>query len=204
MIGILNYGMGNLQSVKNAIDYLKVSNAIIDNVEDINDCSKIILPGVGAFGEAMARLEFFGFCKGIKNFVDAGKPILGICLGMQLLFEKSCELGDYKGLALLKGTVKSLKDQKLQYPIPHMGWNNINIQKKDSRIVHNIDDGATFYFVHNYYCDPADLNVTIAETNYGLTFASIVESGNVYGCQFHPEKSQYFGLKILENFVKIC
>ena len=204
MIGILNYGMGNLQSVKNALDYLKVSNAIVGNIEDINACSKIILPGVGAFGEAMARLESFRFCKEIKKFVDTGKPVLGICLGMQLLFEKSCELGDHKGLALLKGTVKSLKDQGFQYSIPHIGWNDIYIQKKDSRIAHNIDDDATFYFVHSYYCDPVDLNMIVSKTDYGLTFASIVESGNVYGCQFHPEKSQYFGLKILENFVKIC
>lgn len=199
MIGIINYGVGNLQSVKNSLDYLNISNKIIDEPQEIDRCSKIILPGVGAFGPAMAKLNKLGFAKKISDFAGAEKPILGLCLGMQLLFETSLEDGRHKGLSLIKGKVLPFKDKIRNLSVPHVGWNNLRI-KSASPLFNNIEDNSCFYFVHSFYCQPDKKTVSIGETDYGIKFASIVNVGNIFGCQFHPEKSQLAGLKLLENF----
>lgn len=199
MIGIINYGVGNIQSVKNSLDYLKISNKIISKPQEIDRCSKIILPGVGAFGPAMDKLNKLGFAKKISDFASAGKPILGLCLGMQLLFETSLEGGRYKGLGLIKGKVLHFKNKIKNLPVPHIGWNNLKI-KSASLLFNNIDDNSCFYFVHSFYCQPIKKTASIGETNYGIRFTSVINVGKIFGCQFHPEKSQSAGLKLLENF----
>lgn len=202
MIGILNYKMGNLQSVKNSLDYLHISNKFVNLPSEITNCDKLILPGVGAFGLAMKQLEELNFIDPIKEFVSLGKPILGICLGMQLLLDSSEEHGYHAGLGLIKGRALPFNEKITNLPIPHVGWNNIS-KKKDSKILNNIEDGDSFYFVHSFYCDLTEKKEIAATTNYGFDFDSVIESGNIYGCQFHPEKSQRAGLTILENFNKI-
>ncbi len=203
MIGIINYGIGNLQSVKNSLDYLKIPHKIISRQEEIDKCDKIILPGVGAFGPAMEKLNQIGFSKKIMEFAKQGKPILGLCLGMQLLFETSLEDGQHKGLGLIKGKVLSFKDKAKNLPVPHIGWNNLKIKSSTSPLFKNIDDNSCFYFVHSFYCQPTKKTATIGETEYGIKFASVINIGKIFGCQFHPEKSQSAGLKLLENFSKI-
>ncbi len=199
MIGIINYGMGNLQSVKNSLDYLGIPNTIVYKPNEVSKCDKIILPGVGAFGTAMDKLVQLGFSEKIKEFAYLKKPVLGVCLGMQLLFEESEEYGVHKGLGLLKGKVLPFSKKVKRLPIPHVGWNTIH-QKHASSILKDIEDQSSFYFVHSFYCNPKDLKIVLAQTNYGIDFASIVGKDNIMGCQFHPEKSQTAGLKLLKNF----
>lgn len=199
MIGIINYGVGNLQSVKNSLDYLKIPNKIIAKPQEMDRCSKIILPGVGAFEPAMAKLNQLGFSKKILEFTKQDKPILGLCLGMQLLFEIGFEDGQHKGLGLIKGDVLHFKNKLKNLPIPHVGWNNLKI-KSASPLFNNIGDNSCFYFVHSFYCQPANTAALIGETDYGIKFASVVNVGKIFGCQFHPEKSQSAGLQILKNF----
>lgn len=209
-IGIINYGVGNLRSVKNSLDYIGISSAIVDKPQEINNFDKIILPGVGAFGAAMKKLNDLNFSEEIKKFSSQNKPILGICLGMQLLFDESFEYGHHKGLGLIKGKVLPFSEKVKDLPLPQIGWNNIsNRCYQDEILVNrinslkNIDVGSTFYFVNSFYCDPdrKDKDV-IAYSEYGTSFACIVkkENSKIYGCQFHPEKSQKDGLSLLENF----
>lgn len=202
MIGIINYGIGNLQSVKNSLDYLKVPNKIIGKPKELDRCSKIILPGVGAFGPAMDKLNQLGFSQKILDFAAKGKPVLGLCLGMQLLFETSLENGQHRGLSLIKGEVLPFKNVVKNLPIPHVGWNNLKI-KSNSSIFKGIDDNSCFYFVHSFYCKPKEKSVTIASTDYGINFSAAINKDGVFGCQFHPEKSQTHGLTLLENFNKL-
>lgn len=202
MIGIINYGVGNLKSVKNSLDYLDIPNSIIDDPLKIKSCDKLILPGVGAFGAAMEKLNSLGFADEIKSFVSHGKPILGICLGMQLMFDESCEYGHHRGLGLIKGGVLSFREKIKDLPLPQIGWNNIT-KEFDSPLLENIGSGSCFYFVHSFYCQPEDKAITVANARYGVSFSAIIQKGSVFGCQFHPEKSQSAGLKILENFSKI-
>ncbi|MDO8592415.1 MAG: imidazole glycerol phosphate synthase subunit HisH [bacterium] len=202
MIGIVNYGAGNLQSVKNSLDFLSIPNIVINKSEEIKNCDRLILPGVGAFGPAMKKLNKLGFSQEIKNFVGQKKPILGICLGMQLLFEVSEELGSHQGLGLIKGKVLPLNKKVKDLPIPHIGWNNI-IMKKSSPLLKNIEDGSCFYFNHSFYCEPVDELAVTADADYYIKISSVVEKDNVYGCQFHPEKSQSRGLTLLDNFQKL-
>lgn len=199
MIGIINYGVGNLQSVKNSLDFLDIPNSIIDNHLKIKNCDKIILPGVGAFGTAMDKLNNSGFADEIKNFAKTGKPILGICLGMQLLFDESHEYGRHKGLSLIKGKVLPFSEKVSSLPLPQIGWNDIT-KRGQSPILKNIANGASFYFVHSFYCEPEDQKITIASADYGIKFAAVINKDNIFGCQFHPEKSQSAGLQILKNF----
>ena len=203
MIGIINYGVGNLKSVKNSLDFLNIPNKIINNPTEINVCDKIILPGVGAFGAAMDKLQSLDFAEKIKEFSDKKKPILGICLGMQILFEKSEEYGHHQGLGLIKGGVFPFSEKIKNLPIPLIGWNDIT-REKSSPLLENIESGASFYFVHSFYCEPASASVILASAEYGISFPVIIQQGAIYGCQFHPEKSQVAGLKILENFHKLC
>lgn len=200
MIVIVDYGMGNLRSVQKAFE--KVGNfvKITDRKISIDDSSGIVLPGVGAFKDAISRLKKLNLIEVIKKNIKNGKPFLGLCLGLQLLFTESEEGGICKGLNILKGKVVRFSP-KLK--VPHIGWNSINIKKKIS-ILNGINSGTYFYFVHSYYAKPDDLNFVAAETNYGVEFCSVIHYNNIFATQFHPEKSQKYGLKIIENFSKIC
>ena len=201
-IGIINYGVGNLQSVKNSLDFLNIPNAIIDKPKEVRNFDKIILPGVGAFGAAIDKLNKLGFTDEIKKFAKQNKPILGICLGMQLLFDESYEYGRHKGLGLIEGEVLPFSKKVKKLPIPLVGWNNIS-KNSNSPILKGINDDSSFYFVHSFYCAPKEKSVIAASSDYGIKFASIIHKDNIFGCQFHPEKSQSAGLKILDNFSKI-
>ncbi len=200
MIGIINYGMGNLASVKNALTFLNIPNEIFDNPAQINNYNKLVLPGVGAFAMAMDNLKKSGFDEAIKNAVIGNqKPLLGLCLGMQLLFDTSSEHGVSKGLGLIEGKVDNLAG-KINLSVPHVGWNSISV-KSSTSILKNISaEEQTYYFVHSFYCEAADRTVVTATVNYGFDFDVVVEKGIVFGCQFHPEKSQKSGLQILKNF----
>lgn len=200
MIGIINYGMGNLASVKNALEYLSISCKIISSPDELREADKIILPGVGAFGMAMDNLNKSGFSAEIKELVlEKKKPILGICLGMQLLLDQSVEHGKHKGLSIVNGEVLFFGDAISGQPIPHMGWNDVE-QKKDSVLYKTIDGPVSYYFVHSYYCQLNNVQEVAGITNYGIAFHSSIESGHIFGCQFHPEKSQKNGLSIFKNF----
>jgi len=197
MIVIIDYGVGNLASVKNALDKLRVESKISSNPLVLKKADSLILPGVGAAGQGMKNLKEKGLDKVIVEEIEKGKPFLGICLGMQLLFEKS-EEGDVDCLKVLKGTVKRFKKMK---KIPQIGWNQVDI-KKGTNLFEDVDDKSYFYFVNSFYCLPKDKQVVAGVTNYGETFASIVAKDGVMGVQFHPEKSGPAGFKLLENFVK--
>ncbi len=199
MIGIVNYNMGNLQSVKNSLDYLNIANKFVNSPADIEGCYKLILPGVGAFGLAMEELNKLGFVEPIKKFSNAGKPILGLCLGMQLLLSSSEEYGQHQGLDLVTGKVLNFTDKVRNLPVPHVGWNDLKVTKQSS-LLEGVESGESCYFVHSFYCQLQNQSETIATTDYGFEFTSMLQSNNIYGCQFHPEKSQSAGLKILANF----
>lgn len=198
MIGIINYGVGNLRSVKNSLDYLGILNKVITKPQEIDSCDKIILPGVGAFGPAIDKLKALGFSEKIKEFAHK-KHVLGICLGMQLLFEESKEHGLHQGLGLIKGKVLPFSEKVKNLPLPLIGWNTIR-KDKASPLFENIENESSFYFVHSFYCKPADKSVTLASADYGIRFTAIVGQDKIFGCQFHPEKSQADGLKLLKNF----
>lgn len=202
MIGIINYGAGNIQSVKNSLDFLEIPSKIVKKPAQLNVCDKIILPGVGAFGAAMDKLNILGFAKKIQEFAGQKKPILGICLGMQLLFDKSEEYGPHRGLGLIKGEVLAFSKKVKTLPLPLIGWNDIT-KIKPTPLLEGIETGASFYFVHSFYCKPAAASITLASAKYKISFPAIIQQGAIYGCQFHPEKSQRDGLKILENFHKL-
>ena len=199
MIGIINYGVGNLASVKNSLDFLGVANKIIKQSAALRKCDKIILPGVGAFGPAIEKLNQSGFSAAIKKYAVNNKPILGICLGMQLLMETSSEQGKHRGLGLIAGTVEALGEKVKNLSLPHIGWNEVAFQPNHPLFT-AITLPASFYFVHSYYCRPTDQSAVAGWTNYSIRFASVLGQNNIWGCQFHPEKSQAKGLKILENF----
>lgn len=201
MIGIIDYGAGNLQSVHNALKYLNVEHKIVSDAEEIRACGGLILPGVGAFAAAMDIMAERKLVDVIKESALSGKPFLGICLGMQLLFEESEESPGAKGLAVLPGRVKLLPDKGLK--IPHMGWNSIK-KKESSKILADVAQDSYFYFVHSYCVDAADESDVAAVTEYGTNFHSAVEHGNLFGTQFHPEKSGEAGLSILRKFSRLC
>ncbi len=200
MIAIIDYGAGNLHSVKNALDFLGAESKITGSASEILSADKVILPGVGAFGSAMNALTASGLKEVIFEVADKGTPLLGICLGLQLMFEKSEEAPDVKGLGLFKGTIVKIPDRGLK--IPHMGWNDIEVIK-DSRILHNIGENPFVYFVHSYYLNASDESVVSAYTNYGERLGIAVEKDNVFATQFHPEKSGETGMKILKNFINL-
>lgn len=204
MIAIVDYGMGNLRSVKKAFENLGFSTNVTRNPDEILSSDGLVLPGVGAFGDCMKNLEEYNLVKPIKNFIKNGKPFLGICLGLQLLFEKSEESQGIRGLGILKGNVVRFPrsgDGKLK--IPHMGWNQVEVQKELS-ILKGIPQGSWFYFVHSYFPEPEDKNVGALKSHYGIEFTSAVQKENIFACQFHPEKSSTQGLRILENFALMC
>ncbi len=200
MIAIVDYGMGNLRSVTNAFARLGASIIVTRDKGAIEKAAAIVLPGVGAFGKCMENLKQFDLLDVIRVHIDKGKPYLGICLGMQMLFESSEEAPGVEGLALVKGSVKRFQTQ---LKVPHMGWNQVQ-QAKESAIFKGISQGEHFYFVHSFYPEPAEEEVVASRTDYGSVFASSVERENVFACQFHPEKSQKVGLRLLQNFITLC
>lgn len=203
-IGIIDYGMGNLHSVFNACRYLGVNAFISKKPGDLDEADALILPGVGAFPDAVKCLSETGNFEYIK-YRRNKKPLLGICLGMQLLFDRSCEVRPCDGLGLIKGEVVSLNGGKLGYKIPHMGWNKLNVKNIRSPLIYGIDSGAYTYFVHSFMASPANLSNLIASAEYGEDICAIVgdDEERVYGTQFHPEKSGAAGLKILKNFADL-
>lgn len=195
-IGIIDYGMGNLHSVKNALDFIGADSFISDDVNELSGADGLILPGVGAFPDAMARLAETGLDVFIKDYVKE-KPLIGICLGMQLLFDKSFEFRECEGLGLIGGEVVKIED--VGFKVPHMGWNELKCVNS-SPITGNLCDGDQVYFVHSYKAIVKDRADLVAVTDYGSEVTAIVAHGNIYGCQFHPEKSETVGLNILRNF----
>lgn len=201
MLGIIDYNMGNLASVYNACSKFTKDLKIVKNADDLKNLDKIILPGVGAYKDAMQHLEKSGLKDAILDFANSKKPLLGICLGMQLLFESSEEFGYTKGLGLIEGKVVKFDKSKMgsDLKIPHMGWNKI--VNKDNPLFKNLQN-PYLYFVHSYHVITDD-KYTIATTNYGYDFVSAVNKDNIFGFQPHPEKSHNNGLKILENFINL-
>lgn len=200
MVAIIDYGAGNLSSVKKALDYLGAESEITQDRDKILSASHVILPGVGSFGDAMNSMQERGLVETVKEAALSGKPFLGICLGLQLLFEESDESPDVKGLGLLKGRIVTIpKDNGLK--VPHMGWNSVELKQRNG-IFDGIDDESYFYFVHSYYLKDADVDVVAGVTHYGVEIQCAVKKGNLSATQFHPEKSSKAGLKLLENFLK--
>jgi len=202
-IAVIDYGMGNIHSVAKALELFGAAIRVTNKKSDIAACDKIVLPGVGAFDDAMAELEKQGLDLLIKEQVRNNKPFLGICLGMQLLLETSQEAKDKKGLGILTGKVVKFKSQSGQ-KVPHMGWNNLKVIAGDCPLLKGVVSASQVYFCHSYYPEPDDKSVIAATTDYGVEFPCVLWKENVYGVQFHPEKSQVVGLKMLENFVKLC
>ena len=201
MIAIIDYDAGNLNSAYKALVHLGKEPVITRDREEILAADHIILPGVGAFGEAMKQLRSFGIPEVLHEAVDKGIPLMGICLGMQLLFDDSEESPGASGLGILHGSIVKIPDTP-GLKIPHMGWNSLEMQKK-SRLLTGLAEGTEVYFVHSYYLEPANEEIVAARTQYGASMAVAVEAGSVFGCQFHPEKSGTLGLRILENFVSL-
>jgi glutamine amidotransferase len=202
MLAIIDYGAGNLRSVVHALNYLHVANMrVVRSQQDLRGARKIILPGVGAFGAGMQQLHRQGLVGPIRDAVYAGIPFLGICLGMQFLFDRSDEMGDHAGLGLLRGHVTRFPT-RAGLKVPHMGWNRIQ-PAKQSDLVNGLDGDSYAYFVHSYYCVPENSADTLLTTVYGEAFCAGVQRDNVYGVQFHPEKSQQTGLRLLRNFVEM-
>ena len=203
MIAIIDYGVGNLFSLASSFKAVGADTVVTGDFDVIRKADKLILPGVGAYEDAAKKLFESGLDKIIKEETDKGKPLMGVCLGMQLLFEKSFEYGEHKGLGLIKGQIKPIEGVIPKgYKIPHIGWNALNFVKKDSKLFKNINDGDYVYFVHSYYATDCDESVN-ATAEYGAMLTASVESGNVYGCQFHPEKSGTVGLNILKAFCQM-
>lgn len=198
MVAIIDYGAGNLHSVKNALDFIGADAVITRNPDIINSASHIILPGVGSFGDAMECMKNAGLIETVKNAALSGKPFLGVCLGLHLLFESSEESPDAEGLGLFKGKIKKIPDCGLK--IPHMGWNNAECVI-DSKIL--AKENPFVYFVHSYYIDPEDTDIISSYTEYGTRLPISIEKDNIFAVQFHPEKSGEAGMAILKKFISL-
>jgi imidazole glycerol-phosphate synthase subunit HisH len=203
-VGILNYGMGNILSVKNSLDFLNVKNEIIINGNNLKNFTHIILPGVGSFKKAMNNLNEKNFITPLKDYIDnSEKKLLGICLGMQLLGKSSTENGFTMGLNLIDIEVKKFSDEEVgNLKVPHVGFNAVKFNN-DNIFFKDIKDGSDFYFVHSFRMKPKNLNKDFATCNYGLDFLAAFKKNNIFGTQFHPEKSQINGIKIIKNFLEI-
>jgi glutamine amidotransferase len=198
MIAIIDYGMGNLRSVHKAFEAVGHQAVVTRDARVIGNASHVVLPGVGAFGDCMANIEQYGLAEPIHTAIQSGKPFLGICLGLQVLFSESEEFGFHRGLGIIPGRVRRFSiDPSLK--VPHMGWNEVNYQRT-CPLFEGIADGSHWYFVHSYYVDPTDKAVTATTTTYGNIFASSIWRDNVVACQFHPEKSQAVGSRLIKNF----
>ena len=201
MIAIIDYDAGNLKSVEKALVSLGEDCIVTRDAETILGADKVILPGVGAFGDAMEKLHRFGLVEVIRKVAATGTPFLGICLGLQLLFRSSDESPGVEGIGLLDGEIVSIPPKE-GYKIPHMGWNSLNI-KPQARLFDGIANNSYVYFVHSYYLKAEDENIVAASTEYSTHIHASVESGNIFACQFHPEKSSDVGLRILKNFASL-
>src|SRR5262245_7392536 len=201
MIQIVDYGMGNLRSVQKAFERLSVPAEICTRPDNLKNCKKLVLPGVGAFRDAIAELCRQEFIEPIKAHVAAGKPFLGICLGLQLLFDVSYEDGTWEGLGIIPGEVVRFPENS-GLKVPHMGWNRVE-SAPNCPLLAGIPRDSFFYFVHSYYVVPRDEVLIAGRTEYGQTFTSVIQRGNLFATQFHPEKSQQFGLKLLQNFSEL-
>ena len=204
MIAVIDYGVGNLFSLLSSLNYVGLHTKLTNDIEEIKNANGIILPGVGAFRDAIGNLEKYGLKETLINEAKNGKPFLGICLGMQMLFEKSYEYGEYEGLGLINGTVEEIKKYILEnsdLKIPHMGWNSliINERFKDDKILKDVDNNEYVYYVHSYFAK-TDMKNIVTYSEYGTKIPGIVKNENVYGMQFHPEKSGDTGLKLLKNW----
>ncbi len=200
MIALIDYGAGNLRSVRNALAHLGADVITLATPDGLAGADKIVLPGVGAFGAGIDSLRAAGFEEPLKEAAAAGVPLIGICLGMQYLFETSDEMGWHRGLGLLPGRVTRFPAAGPK--VPHIGWNQLHIQQEHP-LLDGIEDGAYAYFVHSYYVDAGDPGDVLATTDYGIEVAAVVARGNLFGIQPHPEKSQAVGLRILQNFVEM-
>ncbi|MEJ5339351.1 MAG: imidazole glycerol phosphate synthase subunit HisH [Aquificaceae bacterium] len=196
MLLLVDYGMGNLRSVSKALEKVGFSVKISSEPEDVKSADILVLPGVGAFRDAMENLRRLGLLKEILRHIEKGKPYMGICLGLQLLFERSYEFGETEGFGVLEGEVVLLPTK---VKVPHIGWNQL-WKRKHSDILEGIREGEYFYFVHSYHVLPRRSDVVLTTTDYGVDFVSSVEYANIFAVQFHPEKSQKAGLRLLENF----
>ncbi len=202
MIAIIDYQMGNLRSVQKGFEKVGHSATITSSAAEVMAADKVVLPGVGAFGDAMHELKQRNLVEPIREIISAGKPFLGICLGLQLLFERSYEGGDHEGIGIIPGEVVKFEVPR-EYKVPHMGWNEAEI-RKPAPILEGIENRSHFYFVHSFYALPKDNSVTAIEANYPDPFCAMVwDDRNMFATQFHPEKSQDDGLRILKNFAEL-
>lgn len=195
-VAIIDYGVGNLRSVEKAFSAMGCEAIISGDENVLRKVERLVLPGVGAFGACMRALKEHRFDQLVKERASEGTPLLGVCVGMQLLFDESVEFGSTRGLGLLRGSVRRFNGELV---VPHVGWNRIH-QTRANGLFEGIEEGAFCYFVHSFYCEPADAGTVVGETDYGVRYASVVADGNVCGVQFHPEKSQEVGLRMLKNF----
>ena len=201
MIAIVDYDAGNLRSVEKALNLLGQETVVTRDPKTILGADKVVLPGVGAFGDAMGNLDRFGLTEVLRQVAAQGTPFLGICLGLQLLFERSDESPGVEGLSILEGEILRIPDAPGR-KIPHMGWNNIKV-RPGAKLFAGLSEDPYVYFVHSYYLKAKDPAIVAATTEYGVTVHASVEKGNVFACQFHPEKSSTEGLKILKNFAAL-
>ena len=199
IIALIDYGMGNLRSVEKALEKVGGKPKLATSVNDLEGADRIVLPGVGAFGDTVDNLRKLGLFETLRDKILGGIPYLGICLGLQILFTSSEEKGDHKGLDIFKGTIRRFPEGQL---VPHIGWNQVFYTKKD-RLFSEIPSGSFYYFVHSYYVDSVDSNIILTETDYGIRYTSSISKNNIWGVQFHPEKSQDMGLRLLKNFVEL-
>ncbi|HKS09625.1 MAG TPA: imidazole glycerol phosphate synthase subunit HisH [Pyrinomonadaceae bacterium] len=198
-VAIIDYGVGNLRSVEKAFAATGCEAVVSGDEKELREAERLVLPGVGAFGACMKALSERGFDRLVRERVGEGTPLLGVCVGMQLLFDESDEFGATPGLGLLRGKVRRFSDELV---VPHVGWNRID-QIRENPLFDGVANGSFLYFVHSYYCEPAEKSVVAGETEYGVRYASIVAQENICGVQFHPEKSQDVGLRLLQNFARL-
>ncbi len=201
MIAIVDYGAGNLLSVKKALDFIGAESVITASADEIKKADGVILPGVGSFGNAMDSMKECGLVEAVRSAALSGRPFLGICLGLQLLFESSEESPGVEGLGVLKGKILKIPSDNLK--VPHMGWNSLEF-KKSTPLFDGIADGAYVYFVHSYYLSAENFSDVSSTTEYGVTIHASVANGNLFATQFHPEKSGDVGIQMLRNFVSLC
>jgi len=199
-LAIIDYGVGNLRSVEKAFAAMGCEVIVSSDESVLREAERLVLPGVGAFRACMAALKERGFDRLVQERASEGTPLLGVCVGMQLLFDESEEFGSTRGLGLLRGSVRRFRGDLV---VPHIGWNRIH-QTRSHGLFEGIEEGSFCYFVHSFYCAPLDARVVVGETEYGVRYASVVAEGNVCGVQFHPEKSQDVGLQMLKNFGGSC
>jgi len=199
MIAIVDYGMGNLRSVEKGFKKVNIDTVVTSDPKVIDNAGAVVLPGVGAFRDCLRNLTDLSLAEAVTRSISKGKPYLGIYLGLQVLFSESEEFGACKGLDVFRGKVIRFKFDSFEGKVPHMGWNNVNIVKKPP-IFSEVPDNSFFYFVHSFYVVPEDSNIIAATTDYGVTFTSMIWRDNIFATQFHPEKSQELGLKILKGF----